>query len=420
MLPLIVPILALLSGVALLLLGSGLLSTLLAIRGGLEGFDDRLLGAIMSCYFVGFLIGNYLAPGLIRRMGHIRAFAFCAAILSCSVLLHGLFIHPLAWIALRMLTGLMLVVLYTVIESWLNGQTSGEYRGRVFAVYMVVTLLSLAAAQQFLRLGSPLTFTLFALASILVTLALTPVVWTRMIPPPVHDAAALAIAKLHARAPSAAAGAMLSGLAMSAFWGMGPVFAGRIGLDAGGIATFMTVVIVGGACLQIPLGRFSDKHDRALVLIVIAIAAAVAAAMLAGIGHWGGPQRTLAIYTVAFLYGGFAFAVYPVAVAHLIDNLLPNEVLAGSGGLLLLYGFGAALGPALAGLLMGTFGAAALPAYFVAVQLLLAAYTFVQIRVRAIATRIEGHPAHFVPMVRTTPAVLELHPDQPETESHSA
>ena len=66
---------ALLVGVALLLMGSGLLGTLLAVRGGLEGFGDQTLGLIMSGYFVGFFLGTYLAPGLIQRIGHIRAFA---------------------------------------------------------------------------------------------------------------------------------------------------------------------------------------------------------------------------------------------------------------------------------------------------------------------------------------------------------
>ena len=43
MLPTLVPIGALLAGIALLLLGSGLLNTVVSLRGSLEGFSDTTL-----------------------------------------------------------------------------------------------------------------------------------------------------------------------------------------------------------------------------------------------------------------------------------------------------------------------------------------------------------------------------------------
>jgi hypothetical protein len=55
------PLIALLAGTALLLAGSGLLGSLLAVRGEIEGFSDRTLGLIMSGYFVGFFLGTFAA-----------------------------------------------------------------------------------------------------------------------------------------------------------------------------------------------------------------------------------------------------------------------------------------------------------------------------------------------------------------------
>src|SRR5690606_812344 len=114
------PLAALLAGVALLLVGSGLLGSLLGVRGQLEGFDARTFGLVMSSYFIGFLIGTYVAPNLIQRIGHIRAFAFYAALTASAVLLHAILLSPVAWGLLRLVTGIALVGLYTVIESWLN------------------------------------------------------------------------------------------------------------------------------------------------------------------------------------------------------------------------------------------------------------------------------------------------------------
>ena len=405
MLPLIVPIGALLMGVALLLLGSGLLNTLLAIRGGLEGYSDGSMGLIMSGYFVGFLIGTFLALPIIQRIGHIRTFAFCAALGACSVLLHALIVHPWAWMLLRILTGVSLVILYTVIESWLNGFTPSDQRGKVFSVYMIVNLGALAAAQQLLRLDEPSAFTLFAISAILVCLSLLPVTWTRLAQPEVSQVSKVKYAELYKVAPVAMAGALLSGLAMGAFWGLAALYAKRIGLDTDSVATFISAAVIGGAILQFPLGRYSDSHDRRKVLAIICLFAALAASLLyvlSHAGHW--------VMLAIALYGGLAFAVYPVCVAHLSDHLDADSMLSGSSGILLLHGGGAAVGPALAGQIMGVIGPQALPLYFIVMQLLLALFASWQLR-KLVVDPTE-HPTHFVPMVRTTPTAFEMLPDE--------
>ena len=415
MLLLIVPITALLSGVALLLLGTGLLNTVLALRGDLEGYTAGSIGLIMSGYFLGFFVGTFIALPLIQRIGHIRCFALCAALASCSTLSHALLVNPVAWFGLRVLTGTMLVILYTVIESWLNAQTPPEQRGRVFAIYMVVNLLALAAAQQLLPLASPASFTLFAVAAMLVSVSLAPVAWTRMTPPTVHPTGRLKVRLLYKRTPVAMAAALLSGLAMGAFWGLGAVYAKLIGLSASGVATFMSCAIIGGALLQLPLGKYSDTHDRRLVLAYASGAAAVAALLLTLLsyaGYW--------VLLAITLYGGLAFTTYPLAIAHLADNLNAEEILPGGSALLLVHGIGAALGPALAGRLVEIFGAQALPSYFLLAQVAIALFALWKIRTAQLLheePEITENTAHFIPMVRTTPTGLEMLPEETTTSN---
>ena len=197
---LIAPISSLLAGVALLLLGHGLLNTLLTLRGVAEGYSTGMIGLLMSGYFAGFLIGTWLAPSLIRRIGHIRTFAFYAALAAVAVLVHVLIVNPWVWLVLRVLYGVSLVTLYMVIESWLNAQVSGEKRGQVFALYMAVNLGALAAAQQLLSLDTPMNFTLFALAAILISSALMPITLTRQAQPALPDMPATDLLQL-ARVP---------------------------------------------------------------------------------------------------------------------------------------------------------------------------------------------------------------------------
>ncbi len=409
MISVVLPLTALLAGVALLLAGSGLLGTLLAVRGGLEGFDEQTLGLVMSGYFAGFFLGTYTAPPLIRRIGHVRAFAFCTGLCAIAVLLHPLWVDPWAWFGLRLVTGIALVGLYTVIESWLNAQPEREHRSRIFAVYMAVNLTALAGGQLLLGLGVDRGFALFSLVAILVCAAALPVTLTRLAQPSFPPTPRLGLVRLYRTAPAAAASAGLSGLAMGAFWGLGPTYAGQLGLDRSGIAWFMVATIMGGALLQWPLGRLSDRMDRRIGL-------ALACALAGGVALAAGPVTTWSppmLFAAFFVYGGLAFSIYPMSVAHMLDTLPAEDLLAGCSSLLLVHGIGAMLGPALAGQAMTRFGPSALPLYFAGVLGLLTLYLLLRLSAHR---RTRPHPAQFHPMLRTTPGALEL---LAETETES-
>lgn len=407
------PLAALLAGVAFLLLGSGLLSTVLAIRGGIEGFDSQMLGILGSMYFVGFLAGTYAGPALIRRVGHIRAFAFFTAANACVALLHELLPHPWVWAALRLVTGLAMVGLYTAVESWLNSYAQPAHRTQIFSVYMGVNLGALAIAQQFLHFASPAGATLFIVAALSICAAVMPVAATRLSQPVVDEVQTLGLRALYDKAPVAFVAALLTGFSQGAFWGLGAVWADRSGLDHSMVAAFISAVIVGGALCQWPIGRLTARIDRGYVITVVSLGAAVLALALLFAGRVGGT----ALLVAGFAYGGFAFALYPMAVARMMDRLVPAEVLSGCGSLLLLHGIGAAIGPFVAGSLMDRFGPDALPAWFILVEVILGLATW------GLARRVPAdveHQTAFVPMVRTAPAAFEiLDPEHRDAEAAS-
>jgi len=396
------PIFSLLIGTALLLLGVGLLTTLIPLRGRELGYSTTLLGALTSAYYAGYFIGTFCLPPLIQRIGHIRAFAFCTAAVACLVLLHALDSDPWVWLALRIFAGVALVGLYTIIESWLNAQTEPARRGTVFAIYMMVNLGSLAVAQQLLRIQGE-SFVLFIVVTFLVCAATLPVVATRQAQPVLQPVPRLELRRLYALAPTAGVGALLSGLAMGAFWGLLPVYAGGLGLDLSQIGTYMSVAIVGGAALQWPVGRWSDQYDRRVALMVVCALATLLALLQLLLGRTQGMMLVL-----IFLYGGLAFTVYPVVVAHLVDHLTPEELLSASSSVLLIYGVGSAIGPIAAGALMSAFGSGALFGWFAVTQAVLAVYAGYRYWH---FHREQSTDANFRMMVRTTPTALDMLPE---------
>lgn len=390
---------SLLTGTALLVVGVGLMNTLIPLRGIAAGYSETLLGGLTSAYYAGYFIGTFAIPPLVQRIGHIRAFAFCASCAACVVLLHAFGTNPVAWLVLRLLAGIVLVGLYAIIESWLNAQAPPDQRGAVFAAYMVVNLCALALGQQLLRIDGQ-SFVLFIVVGLAVCAATLPVLATHQEQPQQQATPKLKLRLLFGVAPTAGLGALLTGLAMGAFWGLLPVYARESGFDIVEVSTYMSIAIVGGAALQWPLGRLSDHHDRRMALSLAAAAAAllaVAALLLGG--------RGIVAMTVVFLFGGMIFAIYPIVVAHLVDHVKPGDLLAASSSVLLVYGVGSALGPLIAGATMSVLGPGSLFAWFALTQAVLAVYAAYRYRV---FRRAPAHERKFSPMLRTTPAALGL------------
>jgi MFS family permease len=166
----------------------------------------------------------------------------------------------------------------------------------------------------------------------------------------------------------------------------------------------MSATIVGGAMLQWPVGQLSDRRDRRLVLAAVCASAALLAALAFVAEGFAAPLLAI----VAFFYGGLAFTVYGLSVAHVNDLLEPARILEATGSLLLLHGVGAAIGPSAAGFLMQQLGPGSLLVYFALVLSALAGYALYRYKLVARPTPGEAHG--YVPMAETSQALLQMDP----------
>jgi len=360
----------LLLGMGVLMLGAGLQSTLLGLRATLEGFPTLVTGIIMSCYYVGYLLGTFIAPPLLRQVGHIRVFAALAAVASVAVLVQGGFVNPFTWAAMRLLSGLCFAGIYVVAESWLNDRASRANRGRLFAVYMVVLYVGLGCAQFLLILSDPRTPAPFMLVSVLISLAMVPIVVSAQQLPAHAAPRKVRLLDLYRNSPLGVVAITVSGLISSVIFSMGPVYARLSGLETGGVAAFMAVSILAAVVTQYPVGRLSDRMDRRTVIAGICTLAAVLAGSIVAFPD----MPHAAFLTLAALFSGFVLTLYSLSVSHVNDKLEPAQMVASSSTLLLLNGGAAALGPMLAGSLITAFGPRAYFAMLAALTSALAIY----------------------------------------------
>ena len=350
----IIPILALLGSMIFLMLGGGLQSIVIPVRGQIEGFTSFQLGWIGTGWAIGFTIGCIIVPRLVRRAGHVRTFATLVALLSISVLLNGLVVDATFWILLRALAGFCFAGCYMVAESWLNERVSNDMRGQMFSIYAITTMVAMAGGQYLLVVASPTTQTLFMIGAILYALAVVPTsLSTAQSPAPLTDVK-LDIPAIFRNSPAAAVGALMSGIISAAWTNFGPVFGQQVGLTSAGIASLLAVAMAGSIVFQYPLGRLSDMIDRRYVMVLAGIIGVLFGTIMTAMttaGNYG----TL-FFVCVFAYGGVIYSIYSLAVAHANDYVEADGFVKISSGLLILYGFGTMVGPLFTAQLMDMFG----------------------------------------------------------------
>ncbi|GLQ07022.1 MFS transporter [Sneathiella chinensis] len=392
------------------MLGNGLQGSLLGIRANLEGFPTAVTGFVMSGYYLGFLIGSIVAPKILATVGHVRVFAALASLASSSALLHAVIPDPYIWTVFRIVTGFSFAGLYIVSESWLNDAATNETRGRILSFYMFIVYGAMAAGQFLLTVSDPMGYNLFVIISVLVSLALIPTALSASPAPSIETPKKLGIRRLFAISPLGVVGMTVVGVAQGAFFSMAAVYGSMIGLTLPQISLFICVSIIGGAVLQMPIGRLSDRFDRRKVLTVVTLLSAAAATLVLFVE---GMDSKIPFMVVVTLFGGLSMPLYSLCIAHTNDHLEPDEMVAASSGLILMNGMGAVAGPFLISLLMASYGAMAFFSFLTVAHLFIGIFAIVRMSMSE-PTPLEDQNDFVAMPVRSGPIAATMNPEAEE------
>ncbi|RVU86436.1 MFS transporter [Leucothrix sargassi] len=388
-------------GLAFLMLGNGLQGTLVSWRANFEGFSASTTGWIMTAFYIGFLAGSLLTGKLIREVGHIRVFAALASLASTAVLVQILFIDPFMWIIMRLVTGFCFAGVYVVVESWLNARSDNESRGRILSLYMIVSYAGLAGGQLLFKVADPTAMSLFLLSSILLSLALIPLLISRVTAPVEEESESMSVLKLLKISPAGVASITLTSMVSGIVFGMGAVFAANAGMSISQTALFMSVFIAMGAIAQWPVGWVSDNFDRRLVIIALCAISGVLILLLCQID-----PKSFLFVAVFGLFGAAALPVYSLSVAHTNDRLKPQQMTSASSTMVLFSGLGAAAGPITVGYLSTSFGNVMFLVYLGGIHLVLGLVVLYYVYQRD-AVPDEYQVDHQLMTARMTPIALE-------------
>ena len=395
---------ALFLGFAIISLAHGLQGTLIGVRAVLEGFSFISTGIIIAGYYFGFLGGSIAIPSFIERVGHIRVFAALASLASIAILLHSIFLDPIVWFLIRMLTGFCIVGIFIIMESWLNNKSTNATRGKLLSFYFIITFSFVGIGQLLLNLSDPEKMILFIVVSILLSLALLPILLSVSAAPEFSSPKRIGFKELYMISPLGFIGAFITGLSHGAVFGFGAVYAVAKGFDVFNISLFMLIITIFGALFQWPIGSLSDRFDRRILLIGVTLIASVLSIFIVATSY----LSLILFFIVVAFYSGMCLPMYSLAVAHINDFIQPDEIVGVSATVQFIVGIGAIIGPISASLFMNIIGADGFFVFLFFTHLILGLFGIYRMSKRAKPDDLESQ---YVPLPgNISPIGMELNP----------
>ena len=424
---------ALFTGIGIILLANGLQGNLMGVRSVIENFSSLSTGIIMSGYFIGYFVGSNLTPNMVSRVGHIRVFAAFASTASLSILIIATYVNPIVWTLGRFLTGLSLVSCYIVAESWLNDRANNRTRGKLLSVYMIINYFGLACGALLLNFDDPTSFKPFILVSILLSIALVPILLTKRPAPKFKKIGTLSLVELYKISPLGTVSSFCTGAIYSALFAMFAVYATKINFTLFEISILLFLTTIAGAFFQAPVGYLSDKYNRRVIIVLCNLFSAVFCLVLIFISGdklfnlnalhlllninifqdfnlltYAGSSK-LYFFIIITVYAGITLCIFSLNLAHTNDFVPKEKFVAAGGGLQLVFGLGAMGGPLLCSIVMDILGPNGYFVYLIIFHIIIGLFGIYRMAIRQV---IENPDNTFTPLPRNiTPLGIELDPE---------
>ena len=408
---------ALFTGYGILMIAHGLQGNLLGVRSVIEEFSFIATGTMMSGFFIGYFIGANMVPKLVGKVGHIRVFAAFASIASLSILIHAVFVNPFVWTFGRFLTGFSIVGIFIVVESWLNDRANNKTRGQVLSTYMFITMIALAIGTLLLNFSSPERYEPFILISLLLSIALIPILLTKRKPPKFKKLSSIKIKDLYKISPFGTVSMFCTGFIHSCIFTLAAVYAATINFTVFEISLLLFLITVSGGIFQWPIGYYSDRHDRRIIIIGCAFFGALFCALSMTASGASLANMYLAttigmdkimFFVFVTLYAGMAIPMFTLNLAYVNDFIPKEKFVAAGGGLQIIFGLGAMGGPMLCSIFMNIYGANGFFIYLMIFHVIIGLFGMYRITRRETK---ENPDSTFTPLPRNiTPLGIELDP----------
>jgi MFS family permease len=323
--------------------GGPLLPLLLEER----GISVTLNGLNAGAAFIGVIIGPLLAPLCVRRIGIRNFLLLCFAVDIALTLALKAFDSIGVWFALRVLLGLVGSSVFTAGEAWINLLAGNRGRGRIIGIYASALSAGFGIGPLVLTLTGIEGWSPFIVNAAITAAATVPLAGAGSGVSSFGRDRGASPLTMFVRAPLIVGVVAVFGMFEAALMALLPIWGVRIGLSVTLAAACLSAVYFGSIVLQMLIGWLSDWVSRIAALRMCGVAGLLGALVLASVA-----PSPWVLLCVLFAWGGTATGIYPVALSMAGDRFRGTELVTVNAAMVIAYGSGALVGPALGGLAM--------------------------------------------------------------------
>jgi MFS family permease len=337
-------------------LALGVTMPLVSLRLEAWGYGSFAIGAMAATPAVGVLIGASLAGRLAGYFGTTRLMQLCLLLGAVSVALLALVQSYAVWVALRLFIGVALTVVFILGESWINQLVVEKWRGRLVALYGTGYALSQLSGPLLLTaLGTVTDAGFWTGVGLLIGGSLLLLGRTGAPQVDGHSASGRGLLVFCQTLPAIAWAVMLFAAFEAMMLTLLPIYGLRQGFTQE-VALFMvSVVVVGDAALQLPIGLLADRISRALLFRSCGVVLLVSSLAIPLSLH------SPLIWPVLVLFGASAGGLFTLSLILIGERYRDDELVRANAHVAQLWGLGCLVGPLATGAVSQWVSGHALP-----------------------------------------------------------
>jgi len=321
-------------------LALGVTMPLVSLRLEGWGYDSFAIGIMAATPAVGVLLGASLAGRLAARFGTTTLMQGCLLLGAVSVAMLALVQQYAVWIALRLFIGVALTVVFILGESWINQLAVEKWRGRLVALYGTGYALSQLCGPLLLTaLGTGTDSGFWTGTALLIGGSLLLLGRTGAPAVNAHTTSGRGLPAFCRKLPAIAWAVMLFAAFEAMMLTLLPIYGLRQGFTQE-VALFMvSVVVVGDAALQLPIGWLADRMSRQTLFRgcgVVLLFSSLAIPLL---------LQTPVIWPVLVLFGASAGGLFTLSLILIGERYRDDELVRANSHVAQLWGIGCLIGP---------------------------------------------------------------------------
>ncbi|SDT06720.1 Predicted arabinose efflux permease, MFS family [Pseudomonas oryzae] len=328
------------SAVVLVGLALGLSLPLVSLRLDQWGYGQFAIGVMAAMPAIGVLLGARCTAALAARCGTQRSLQASLLLSAVSVAALALWPDYGLWLALRLLLGISLTVVFVLGESWINQLASDAWRGRLVALYGTAFALSQLCGPLLLSVLGSADDRAFWLAAALLVCGALLLLGRDGAPQVGRDVLGGGGLLAFCRAQPAIAWAVVLFAAFDVLvLTLLPVYLLREGIAQASALRMVGAVAVGNALLQLPLGLLADRLPRAALFRGCGLLLLVTCMLLPPLLH------SPLVWLLLPLFGASAGGLYTLALVLVGARYRDEALVRANAHIALLWGLGCLLGP---------------------------------------------------------------------------